>query len=330
MTTTEAPTSTTNALSVLLSAVPSDVAASFESAFDSLTSRLLAASSHQASSTTTTSISATTTQSNTPSTTPTILSISSTESSLSLTPTPSTFSTVSSRLTSFSSTAPPTTSVTTASTNGGQLKNASIAGIATGVAAGAVLLILAGAYLFRRRQLGKPLFGRGGSRRSNGSGGKRVFPEVAWLYDPRMSPRQGSPTREVEERAGLAHASHSRNNSSSSMNHIPEPREGVAELASAPASPQLHPRPTSPLLAPAAPYVRGQSPQGRPRSGSASPRRSGSSSPGGRRSRSSFGASRTDLSRPMSAIYEEPPRPSVDARQGLLAPESINTQRHSA
>ena len=193
-----------------------------------------------------------------------------------------------------------------------------------------MIFVLAGVWAYRRRQQGKPIFGgiRKGSQRSSKRGSKRIFPESAWLYDPVRTPRDGSPPPQTEQAAAMA-GGRSRAHSAASL--IPEPREGAVELASAPPSPPLHPQPSSPLLAPVMSGARGGSPGSSPRrsSGSASPRRSGSQSPTGRRPRSSMGASRTDLTRPMSAIWEEPSRPSSEVRQGLLAPGNVNFQRHS-
>ena len=335
MASSEEDAATTNALSILLSAAPSDFAQSVESAFESVTSQLF-----QPTSQPTTAPSPTNppsqrpgepTRRPSPSTTPqppsTTLSLAITSSP----PTSSTLMTIANKPTSFSSTSTP--SATAIPSSGGQLKNASVAGIATGLAAGAVLFMLAGIYLYRRRQQGKPIpfFGaRGGSRgsqRSSKRGSKRIFPEVAWLYDPSRTPREGSPPpQEDRERGQEMEMGHSRYGSAASL--VPEPRDGAIELPSAPNSPPQ--RPSSPLLSPPMGGGRDRSPENRRSSDSASRsggRRSGSGSPSGRKSRQSF--SRPDLQRPMSAIWEEPPRPSVDARTGLLAPGTRNVQRHS-
>ncbi|KAK4963294.1 hypothetical protein LTR10_000922 [Elasticomyces elasticus] len=327
---------TTNALSILLSAAPSEVVASVESVFQSLSAAILETSSQPTATPTSRSTNSppsrpTQTASTQPpgrpndrptsrpepSTTSQITSVSTTATSSAVTSITSTSSS------SVTSTATPSATIA-ASSGGGQLKNASVAGIATGLAAGAVLFLLAGMYILRRRQQGKPLpfFGAKGSRgsqRSSKRGSKRIFPEVAWLYDPARSPRDAEAPREGME----TEMQEDRHFSTASL--IPEPREGAIEIGPAPDSPPQ--RPSSPLLAP---LGRAESPRD-PRRNSHSPssygRRSGSGSPVGRRHLSG-----TDLTaRPMSSIYEEhAPRPSMDARTGLLAPGSaMNMQRHS-
>ncbi|KAK3073005.1 hypothetical protein LTR53_005778 [Teratosphaeriaceae sp. CCFEE 6253] len=342
--------STTNALSILLSAAPSELAASVESVFQSLTSELLASATQRRTETPTPEHPSTSRETPrptsdrftrgsrpTPSATQSIAITTSSASS-------STFLTIANAPTSLTSTtATPSTTAAAASQGlAHPLKNASVAGIATGLAAGAVLFALAALFLYRRRQQGKPLpfFGAGGrgartgSQRSSKRGSRRIFPEVAWLYDPSRTPREGSPPpprteadREGQrERGQEMEMAHSRHESAASL--IPEPRAGAIELSPAPHSPQL--RASDPLLSP--PMVgsgRDESP-GRGSSDSASRsggRRSGSGSPVGRKSRASF--SRPDPTRPMSLIWEEPPRPSMDARTGLLAPGTRSVQRHS-
>ncbi|KAK3706620.1 hypothetical protein LTR37_012629 [Vermiconidia calcicola] len=149
------------------------------------------------------------------------------------------------------------------------IDNASVAGIASGLSAGAVLVALAGLFFYRRRKQGKPLFGKQGSQRSAGSG--RVYPEVAWLYDPVMS--RGDTPR------------HSRRNSGVDM--IPTPRGGSAEMGTDSASPNLRPaRPSSPLLAPRITISRDEGPS---RSGRARTRTNSSA----------------DLRLPLRALSEE-------------------------
>ncbi|KAK3071632.1 hypothetical protein LTR53_008274 [Teratosphaeriaceae sp. CCFEE 6253] len=337
--------STTNALSILLSAAPSELAASVESVFQSLTSELLASATQQRTETPTpedpstsretprpTSDPFTRDSRPTPSATQSIAISTSSASS-------STFLTITNAPTSLTSTtATPSTTAAAPQGLAHPLKNASVAGIATGLAAGAVLFALAALFLYRRRQQGKPLpfFGAGGrgartgSQRSSKRGSRRIFPEVAWLYDPSRTPREGSPPPPRADREGERgqemEMAHSRHESAASL--IPEPRAGAIELPPAPHSPQL--RASDPLLSP--PMVgssRDESP-GRGSSDSASRsggRRSGSGSPVGRKSRASF--SRPDPTRPMSLIWEEPPRASMDARTGLLAPGTRSVQRHS-
>lgn len=161
------------------------------------------------------------------------------------------------------------------------ISNASIAGIATGLGAAAVLGVLAGVYIYRRKHGDKNRFSMFGRSNSKSSG--RAYPEVAWLYDPKPSP-PGSP-------------GHSRNASAAEGDGaeerlMPDPRAGSMEVVGS-ASPQLAPvRPTSPLLAPHLPPSREQSPGGSP---------SGSS---GRRSRGSRDVSADNI-RLLRPINEE-------------------------
>ncbi|KAK0347100.1 hypothetical protein LTR91_012916 [Friedmanniomyces endolithicus] len=408
----------TDAVSVLLNAAPSSVVQSFESAFESLTSDLLGSTSQPTAAPTSQS-QPTDTPSNAPpaslpasrptqNTNPPISSPFSRPTIFS-TPTPSTFLTAAARPTSTTPTPSTTPLPATSSSTTGQLKNASVAGVATGLAAAFVLFTLAAIYLYRRHQQGKPLpfFSSSSGRfsrlaRSRGTNNnrdsQRAFPESAWLYDPaRTPPRNGSPPPQLppleHEMQEDRHFSSSTlglgvgEGSASEMLLIPEPREGAVELGgSAPNSP---PRGvSSPLLALPTATSRGggggrrgsgsgigigggaagagagaglgisgaaaraESPpasqqdrrrrSGSPSSGSGSwGRRSTSQSPTpGRRSRgNSLGVgSRTDLTRPMSAIWEEAPLRGgggggggfVDDRTGLLAPISGgNLARHS-
>ena len=158
------------------------------------------------------------------------------------------------------------------------ISNAATAGIAAGLAAGFVLAVIAGIFLWRRRKQGKPLFGRANSKRSAGSG--RAYPEVAWLYDPVIS-TPNSPGRN-RAGSGIEEAA-----------LIPQPRPGSVEMGEGGASPNLRPaRPSSPLLAPHMPPAREESPGGSP-----------GSSEG--RSRSSRGASQDNLRVPLRPINEE-------------------------
>ncbi|KAK4541956.1 hypothetical protein LTR36_007156 [Oleoguttula mirabilis] len=351
---------TTNALSILLSALPSNVASSFESEFDSFTHQILGTSSTSDTTTEATTASATRPTAHTamPSITrPTSHSLpsktaSSTSSTSSISSTSSTLTTVassSSSSSSASSATPSTSGAALPHSGPGQLKNASIAGIATGVAAGAVAFFLIALYLLRRRSQGKSPFGPRGSQRSSKRGSRRIFPEVAWLYDPAMTPKEqpgserGSPHHTPnqstsmlvadQERAGAGAGMSGRNPSAYSL--IPAPREGAVEMASAPYSPPMHPaRSSSPLLAPGTAISTDDDSSRRSNSASPPGRRGDSRSPErrkGPKGRKSFGNSRTDLTRPMSAIHEEQmmPRPSIDARSGLLQPPYKPSLRHS-
>ncbi|KAK0925183.1 hypothetical protein LTR91_012532 [Friedmanniomyces endolithicus] len=413
----------TDAVSVLLNAAPSSVVQSFESAFDSLTSDLLGPTSQPTAAPTSqpqptdtpfnTHPTSTPASRPTQNTTPPISSPFSRPTTFS-TPTPSTFLTAAAARPTSTAPTPSATLLPSTSSSTGQLKNASVAGIATGLAAAFVLFTLAAIYLYRRHQQGKPLpffsssSSSGGrfSRLARSRGSKnnrdsqRAFPESAWLYDPpRTPPRTGSPPPQLppleHEMQEDRHFSSSTlglgvgEGSASQMLLIPEPREGAVELGgSAPNSPPQGF--SSPLLALPTATTRGgsggrrgsgsgigigggaagagagaglgisgtraESPpsqdrrrrSGSPSSGSGSwGRRSTSQSPTpGRRSRgNSLGVgSRTDLTRPMSAIWEELPSRGgggggggggvgggfVDDRTGLLAPISGgNLARHS-
>ena len=137
--------------------------------------------------------------------------------------------------------------------------NAAVAGISAGLVAGAVLIGLAALFLWRRKKQGKPVFARSSSQRSG------PYPEVAWLYDPVMTPN-GSP-------------GHSRSGSMVGENDALQP--GMAMT-----SPNLRPVSESgPLLAP-------------PRSMSPSPGRARAWS-GGSRDES------LDVRRPLSGVDEE-------------------------
>lgn len=267
----ETEPATTNALSVLESALPSNEASSFQSAFSSEVTAIQAslllptATRLLSTSDTATPISKQWTATTSPTSTPTTMT-----------------TTPSSTLSHLPS-ATQTDSASPGSNDGSHpISNASVAGIAAGLSAGAVLIALGGLYLYRQRKRGKAPFGPRGSQRSRGSG--RVYPEVAWLYDPRMTP-EGSP-------------SHSRRGSGAGENLMSEQRAGSAEMSEAHGSPNLRPGgAASPLLTPQAPYHRSESPGGSPS------RSSGGRSP--RRSRGSREMSGENARRPLGAIFEE-------------------------
>lgn len=87
-------------------------------------------------------------------------------------------------------------------TSDAKLPNNAIAGVATGVTAGAVLFLLAVVYFLRRRQQqqsgsNKPFFSflpflGGRKRRGAASEKAAVYPEVAWIYDPTRTPPNGA------------------------------------------------------------------------------------------------------------------------------------------
>lgn len=180
--------STIDALSVLLAALPSQAAASIESEYQLVTTA-------SSSALTSTRPSVTTTPSTTPlSSTTTISVVPLTPSSRSSQSTPSISSTSPSTLltsTRSSSSASTTTGSGPVTTNAppttqNEPSGGAIAGIATGVTAGFVLLMMGIIFLVRRRKHRGALFGRRASQRSQAS--DRAYPEVAWLYDPSPSP----------------------------------------------------------------------------------------------------------------------------------------------
>lgn len=361
--------SSLNALDILESALPSSALASIDSEFSTFTSQVLAATSTQSSSQdATASTSGASSSDPSPESLPaTHTVVASRQSSLTAAPTsrfprptgspaslnspsstastanpasassrpssPSTLMTIAAHpFVSSTSAAPSATSAAASSTS--QLADASVAGIASGLVAGAVVLFLIGLWLWRQRGQGKLPFSRKktSSCPSGQRSGKRYFPESAWLYDPVRTPHNASsPPEAHHDRSHPVESVNPQMASTANLIAVPEPRKGVVELASAPPSPPLDPRASSPLLASIAPLPRAGSPEGR-KSGSRSPRRkggNGSEAPGGRRSRGSLAVSCADLQRPMSAIWEEPSRPENEVRQGLLDPGHVNVQCYS-
>lgn len=117
---------------------------------------------------------------------------------------PLTTSTTSSHSTSSLSTSSNPASTTTAQkslpsvTPEKQQANGTIAGVATGVAAGVVLITLAIFFFLRRRQRQRAL-------KAIEAEASQPFPASAWLYDPsRSPPRTQSPTPETAEAGGVA------------------------------------------------------------------------------------------------------------------------------
>ncbi|KAK6436468.1 hypothetical protein LTR95_007339 [Oleoguttula sp. CCFEE 5521] len=203
-----------NALSVLLSALPTNVASSIEDGVSDVTSLLQAVGSTSVADITITPIettAATQTPMTSPGTTP------STQAATEATPTqrpqqtttpsPSTLQTSASR-TSQSSVSSTTTSSSESSASAAaiaqkQSSTGTIAGIAAGGFAALMLLFLLGLFLHRRRKQGRAPFAsrnklsrsRSGSRRTN-----KNFPESAWLYDPVITPAGArSPALEPSE-----------------------------------------------------------------------------------------------------------------------------------
>lgn len=288
-----------NALGVLFSALPSNVASSIASEFDIDTTLFLpiadsstksqsqsrittfpssttafsmtstkATSSHDSTSFSMTSRKATSSHDSSTSSTATqstsTTSSTATQSSLttSSTATQSTLTTSSFPSATSTETSPARSSST-------KLSPGAIAGIAIGVAAGAICIILAACLLLRRRRRqGKPLFSA--ISRSSSAKSQRVYPEIAWLYDP-PEPTPRRPSRHYQR-------------GDSEMALLPTAYEGAAGQDNNNNNSPLLPPPQIPLLA--------QSDS----SGSSS--RSGR----GRSARSSI----QSVSR-MGAIYEEVP-----------------------
>lgn len=288
-----------NALGVLFSALPSNVASSIASEFDIDTTLFLpiADSSTESQSqsrittfplsTTAFSMTSTKATSSHDSTTFSMTSskaTSSYDSSTSSAATQSTLTTSStatqststtsstatqSTLTTSSFPSATSTEISPARSSSTKLSPGAIAGIAIGVAAGAICIILAACLLLRRRRRqGKPLFSA--ISRSSSAKSQRVYPEIAWLYDP-PEPTPRRPSRHYQR-------------GDSEMALLPTAYEGAAG--------QDHNNNNSPLLPPPQIPLLAQSDS----SGSSS--RSGR----GRSARSSI----QSVSR-MGAIYEEVP-----------------------
>lgn len=288
-----------NALGVLFSALPSNVASSIASEFDIDTTLFLpiadsstksqsqsrittfpssttafsmtstkATSSHDSTTFSMTSSKATSSHGSSTSSTGTqsISTTSSTATQSSLTT-----SSTATQSTLTTSSFPSATSTETSPARGSstKLSPGAIAGIAIGVAAGAICIILAACLLLRRRRRqGKPLFSA--ISRSSSAKSQRVYPEIAWLYDP-PEPTPRRPSRHYQR-------------GDSEMALLPTAYEGAAGQDNNNNNSPLLPPPQIPLLA--------QSDS----SGSSS--RSGR----GRSARSSI----QSVSR-MGAIYEEVP-----------------------
>lgn len=217
------PAATANALSILFEALPSAAALAIASEY-SLRPASAASQPTDAASQPTSAVSLPT---NTElSQTPQILlvpsSLSGMTSSL-----PSSTSMLSSKSSPQSSTESPsaTTSLapvfTTTMPASDHIENKAIAGIVSGVTAGAVLIIIGVVFLLRRRQQGKRPFEH-----------RKVYPEVAWLYDPAPTP------------SGSLHSRHD-----SGEEVLLRPRQEEMEQVRV-ESPERSPHVTSPLLPP--------------------------------------------------------------------------------
>lgn len=281
-----------NALDVLLSALPSDIASSIEAGYNVLTQELAATSNPGATRPTfnpagvSTSISQptqhgstsherpqseytarpTTQPSDRPNrtssptadessrpTSPPLIRPTSTPSDQPATQMPTTLSTMTSSTAISPSSTTTSTNASNSTTNAEatrpsvspsqQQSNGTIAGVATGAAAGVVLIVLAVFFFLRRRQ----------RKRAATPDPKQAFPEVAWLYDPpRSPPRSISPPPQIGAIAGIGPTRVPQRSSSS---HAPEVVVPESE----------------PLMAPGRAATRDNSPSGGGRGRSASP-----------------------------------------------------------
>jgi hypothetical protein len=165
-------------------------------------------------------------------------------------PTPSTTETLSHSTSSSSTDLVPSSTIASSQptiTPERQQANGTIAGVATGAAAGAVLITLAIFFFLRRRQRNRSL--KGVEEKAS-----QPFPEVAWLYDPvRSPPRAQSPAPQNAEAAGILGASQAPSKRNSA--HAPEVVMPEGE----------------PLLAPGRAATRDSSPGGNGRDRSVSP-----------------------------------------------------------
>ncbi|GAB1730408.1 hypothetical protein NU195Hw_Modified_233t1 [Hortaea werneckii] len=319
-------TASNNALSVFNEAISSFAKASATDVVDSSTSDATTTSDSSSAPSTSQTVESSSSSTSSDPTTSTTFSRSTAQTSTAQTsfstspPTSSTLRTVASQTTSLSGSAkaaetagagPPLSSQE-------KLQDGPIAGIATGAAAGVVLVLLIALFCLRRRKQNKM---RRGSDLPSRSNSQRVFPEVAWLYDPKTSGKDHSHSYQEVKQISSRQTSPERSPDPSTALLVPEPRDGAVEMPSAPPSPNMRASNSSePLLAPGPtlfPSNRGSTETLR----YSAELRSASQSPV-RKVRNSMHSSRTDLQRPMSAIYENVPtaRPNYEAREGLLAP----------
>ncbi|KAK6433520.1 hypothetical protein LTR95_010301 [Oleoguttula sp. CCFEE 5521] len=201
MTTTAA---SDNALSVLLSALLSNVASSIEHGVSDVTSLVQAAESTSVADITVTPVhttAATQTSATAHSTSPTISQAMTTggpvtqQRQSSTTPSHSTLRTSASRTSSSSISSTTTTSAESSASAAAlaqkQSSTGTIAGIAAGAFAAVMLLVLLGLFLHRRRKQGRAPFASRSKLSRPKSGSRRTdedFPESAWLYDPVITP----------------------------------------------------------------------------------------------------------------------------------------------
>lgn len=214
----DSPAATANALSILFAALPSAAALAIASQYNLQPA----------------TVDPQPTSADSQPTTPQILLVPSSPSGQNFsqaisTPTPS--STMSSQL---STNLPsPTVSLvpafTTTIAESEHIQNRAIAGIVSGVTAGTVLIIIAIVWLLRRRQQGKRPFEH-----------RKVYPEVAWLYDPAPTPTGSM---------------HSRHNSAEEV--LLRPRQEEMEQARL-ASPERPSYVNSPLLPPSRTLLNGE------------------------------------------------------------------------
>ncbi|SMR43924.1 unnamed protein product [Zymoseptoria tritici ST99CH_3D1] len=219
------------AVSVLISALPSDVVASIQSEFGALRT--------PAPTPAPTSV-AQSTPSSPSSTIPTSSQSTPTSSDFSSSSTTASSSTFSPSTISSTSSATPTSSAGASTHNGQKSHNkAAVAGIASGIIAGAVLLILLAAFLFKCRKEGYQWFCCCCGKKKQHPRPSRPYPQSAWLYDARPSPPDSL-------RRGAAESSDDALLPTRRHDEMRE-RDRVPDRFASPTRPA---RPSSPLLSP--------------------------------------------------------------------------------
>ncbi|WPH00420.1 Hypothetical protein R9X50_00324700 [Acrodontium crateriforme] len=216
--------SSVNALSVLLAALPSDVVSSIEAEYTFLTKVNVGAT------TTSTELRSSASFAEVFSSHSVLPSSSkarsqSTLSTLStVTKAPSTRSLLPSSTSSHPTLQTPNSSDTS---QPHQLKNASIAGITTGVTAAVVFMLLFALFLFRRKREGKAPFKQSGGHEDS----EKTYPEIAWLYDAKRTGSQNHRTRPIAEynQSAAGTACHDRDESGDGLL---APRDGTVEIDS--------------------------------------------------------------------------------------------------
>ena len=262
-----APTPLT-ALSVLLSALPSEVASNIEEGYSSITHQLLATSVNRVQRPTGSPSANLPITKQTAPAQPANTSISSSQT---FSPTTLQTTTISIPTTASTTSSAPSTAATAAAAHSStpspsaaqQQSPGTIAGIATGACAGVVLVVLALFWFQRRRQQqGKiPRRGGGGSKRES----QRIYPEVAWLYDVRMTPPSSPHARRDAAGEALLQGR------ASNEREGPQAASDAAEMREFAQQRAQGARSAEPLLAPIPAATRDNSPAGSDRSRSRSP-----------------------------------------------------------